>query len=66
MLESLFDKVGGPQALTQSAFLAKLAKFLRTPAFKEDLRWLLLYTHDITCNLSRRNNGYSDIYKKDQ
>ena len=47
----------------------KLAKILRTPFFKEHLQWLLLYIlykHDVTCNLSRWNNGYHDIYKKDQ
>ena len=37
--------------------------------FKEHLRWLLLYilyTHDVTCNLSWWNKGYNCIYKKDQ
>ena len=24
----------------------------------------MLYTHDVTCNLSRRNNGANDIYKR--
>ena len=24
----------------------------------------MLYTHDVTYNLSRRNNAHSDIYKK--
>ena len=26
----------------------------------------IAHTHDVTCNLSRRNNGYNGIYKKDQ
>ena len=24
----------------------------------------MLFTHDITCNMSRRNSGSNDIYKK--
>ena len=35
VLESLFNKVKGLEA--------KLAKFLRTPFFREHLRWLLQY-----------------------
>ena len=68
--------IGVPQAcnfikerLQHRCFPVKFAKFLRTPFFKEHLRWLLLYilyTHDVTCNLSRWNNRYNDIYKKDQ
>ena len=48
----------------QECFLAKSAKFLRTSFFKEHLRWLppyILYTHDVTCNLSRWNSGYNGI-----
>ena len=26
----------------------------------------MLYTHDVTSNMSRWNNGSNDIYKKDQ
>ena len=26
----------------------------------------ILYTHDVTCNLSRLNSGCNDIYEKDQ
>ena len=64
-----FDQQSSANVLQNRCFPAKLAKFLRTPFFKEDLRWLLLYmlyTHDVTCNLSRWNKGYNDIYKKDQ
>ena len=37
--------------------------------FQQSMQKLLnymLYTHDVTCNLSRWNNGGNDIYKKDQ
>ena len=69
----MFFKIGVPQAcnfikkrLKHRCFLVKLAKFLRTPFFKEHLRLLLLdilYTHDVTCNLSRGNNEYNDTKK---
>ena len=26
----------------------------------------MLYTHDVTCNVSKWNNGGNDIYKKGQ
>ena len=76
VLESLFNKVQGPLAcnfikerLQQRCFSARLAKFLKRTFFKEHLGWLLLYIlypHDVTCSLSRWNNGYNGIYKKDQ
>ena len=72
--KQLSFKIGVPQAcnfikkrLQHRCFPVKLAKFLRTPFFKEHLRWLLLYilyTHDVISNLSRWNKGYNDIYKK--
>ena len=37
--------------------------------FQQSMQKLLnymLYTDDVTCNLSRWNNGGNDIYKKDQ
>ena len=68
----MFFKTGVPldfnfikKRLQHTCFPVKLAKSLRTPFFKKHRRWLLLYilyTHDITYNLSR----YNDIYKKDQ
>ena len=68
----MFFKTGVPQAynflkmrLQHRCFPVKLEKFLRTPFFKEHLLLYILYTHDITCNLSRGKNRYN-IYKKDQ
>ena len=64
-----FDQQWSADVLQNRCFPAKLAKFLRTPFFKKDLRWLLLYIlykHDLTCYLSRWNKGYNDIYKKDK
>ena len=59
----MFFNIDVPQAgnfikkrLQHRCFPVKLAKFLRTPFLKEHLRWLLLYmlyTHDVTWNLSR-------------
>ena len=72
----MFFKIGVPQAcnftkkrLQGRCFPVKLVTFLRTLFFKEHLQWLLLcilYIHDVIHNLSRRNKGYNDIYKKDQ
>ena len=71
----MFFKIGVLQVcnfikkrLQHRCFPVKLAKFLKTPFFKEQLWWLLLYilyTHGVTCNLSRWNNGYNSIYKKE-
>ena len=50
-------------------FSCQISKILKNTFFKEHLRWLLLYilyTNDVTYNLSRWNNGYNSIYKKDQ
>ena len=54
MLESLFNKVAGLKAsnfikkiFQQRRFSVHLAKFLRTPFFKEHLQWLLLYIEAI-------------------
>ena len=50
-------------------FSCQISKMFNNTFFKEHLRWLLLYilyTHDVTCNLSRWNHGYNGNYKKDQ
>ena len=50
-------------------FLCQVSKTFKNTFFKEHLRWLLLYilyTHDVTCNQSRWNNGYNGNYKKDE
>ena len=47
----------------------QISKIFKNTFLKEHLRSQLLYilyTHDITCNLSRWNNGYNGNYKKDQ
>ena len=41
-----------------------ISKIFKNNFFKKHLWWLLLYilyTHDVACNLSRRNNGYNGI-----
>ena len=50
MLESLFNKVAGPQLynfiskrLQHRCFAVKLAKFLRTPMLKDNCERLLLF-----------------------
>ena len=48
MLESLFNKSAGlKKRLQQRCFRMIIAKFLRTPSFIEDLRWLLLYVYHL-------------------
>ena len=50
-------------------FFCQISKIFKNIFFKEHLRWLLLYilyTHDVTCNRSRWNNGYNGNYKKDE
>ena len=47
----------------------QISKIFKNTFLKEHLRSQLLYilyTHDITCNLSRWNNGYNGNYKKDK
>ena len=58
VLEPLFDKVAGSQTynfikkrLQHRCFPVKYAKYLGTPFFTEDLRWLLLSF--IRCNFDR-------------
>ena len=51
-----FD-LNGNHDLQKKPFLEKNMKKLLTHMF---------YTHDVTCNMSRRNSGSNDIYKKDQ
>ena len=51
-------------------FFFQISKIFKNTFFKEHLQWLLLYilyTHDVTCNRSRWNNGYNNgNYKKDE
>ena len=50
-------------------FFCQISKILKNTFFKKHLRWLflyILYTHDVTCNRSRWNNGYNNNYKKDK
>ena len=66
MLESLFNKVAGPQA---QLFSCQISTIFKNTFFKEHLWSLLLYilyTHDVTCIVSRWNNGCNGNYKKDQ
>ena len=60
--------------LCSSLFLTQvvscqISKIFKNNFFKEHLGWLLrymLYTHGVTCNLSRWNNRYNGNYKKDK
>ena len=72
----LQNKAAGPQACNfiiketpTQVFFCEISKTFKNSFFKEHIRWLLLYisyTHDVACNMSRWNNGYNGIYKKDQ